>query len=167
MRKLIFILMTVTVLLTGCKGINEVLYSIANDKRVETKIKQDKHNQAMSDKVALTQKRLEFKDTLYNVAMVSVVVLGVWFNISGVYWLIGNVHIYLQKKRFMVIDDPQQLRFPLLVRGDNIADVSTGRGFRITDRSPPNRMLAENSTMVQMVLDRHTKGRSEIKIIGG
>lgn len=166
MRKLI-LLIILSVLLIGCKGVNEVFYAVANDKRVKTKIIQNKHNQAMADSRALTQKRLELKDTLYNVAMVSAVVLGIWFNIAGGYWVIGSVHIGLQKKQFMVIDDPQQLRFPVLVRGDNIADVSTGCGFRITDRSPPNRMLAENSTMVQMVLDRHTAGRSEIKIIDG
>lgn len=164
MRKLI-LLYLMAILLIGCKGVNEVLYSIANDKRIETKIKQDKHHSAMSDKVALTEKRLEFKDTLYNVAMVSAVVLGVWGNIAGVYWLIGNVHIGLQKKRFMAIDDPQQLRFPLLIRGDNVADVSTGRGFQITDRSPPSRMLTDASMAVQLRLDKHTRGRSEIKII--
>lgn len=161
MRKLI-LLCLVAILLIGCKGVNEVLYAVANDKRVKTKIIQDKHNQATSDSRALTQKRLELKDTLYNMAMVSVVVLGIWGNIAGVYWLLGSVHIGLQKKRFMFIDDPQQLRFPLLMRGDNVADVSTGRGFQITDKSLPSRMLTESSTAVQLRLDKHTRGRSEI-----
>ncbi len=163
MRKLI-LLIILSVLLTGCKGVNEVLYAVANDKRVKTKIIQDKHNQRMSDSRALTQKRLELKDTLYNVAMVSAVVLGIWGNIAGVYWLIGSVHVHLQKKRFMVISDPQGLRFPLLVRGDNVANISTGHRFEFDDRSPPSRMLTKTSTMVQlqMRLDNYTKGRSEI-----
>lgn len=165
--KRLTILLFVAILLTGCKGINEVFYAVANDKRVKTQIIQDKHNQAMSDSKALTQKRLELKDTLYNVAMISAVVLAIWINISAVYWLICSVRIGLQKRRFLVIDDPQGLRFPLLVRGDNVVDVSTGERFAFTDRSPPNRMLTQSSTAVQMRLAKHTKGRSEIKIIEG
>ena len=165
--KKIILLCLMAILLIGCKGINEVLYAIANDKRVKTKIIQDKHNQATNDSNALTQKRLEFKDTLYNAAMVCSVVLAIWFTVACVYWLIGSVHIGLQKKRFMAFDDPQELRFPLLVRGNSVVDVSTGERFAFADRTPPNKMLAQSSTAIQLRLrlDRHTKGRSEIKII--
>lgn len=162
MRKLILLCLVATMATSClCDGVNEVLYSVANDKRVTTKIKQDKHNQAMADSRALTQKRLEFKDTMYNAGMVSGVVLAIWFTIACVYWLIGSVHIGLQKKQIMVVEDPQGNRFPLLIRGNSVVNISTGERFGFTDRSPPNRMLTQSSTAVQLRLQTHN-GNSKI-----
>jgi len=163
MRKIVPLLI-IAIITTSCicDGVNEILYATAHNKRVATQIKQDNHKMQKSDWYALAEKRLQLKETTYNVIMISGIVLTFWVLIAGVYWLLGSVHINLQKQRFMMIQDPQELRFPVLVRENSVVVIETGERYQLDNPAPPNHMLTASSTLVQIKADKHKKGRSEI-----
>lgn len=141
------LLVTIFFLLAGCSSVRDAK---AAKIRETTRQSRGTYDQRMRDNAALAQTRITTKEVILVTGAVSGVLTITITTLAYGYYLVVVVRAEAVKRSIIFIHDPQGKRFPVLIAGSHLINISTGERFPIGQTSVPNQALIESSTKVQL-----------------